>query len=251
MQVAVWGARLASLTPRRSSADCGTVLLEAAAFNLAVALFDTATDEMPARLPGLAEALRPDLLERCLEEPEGGGLDPAAVEDGLSVVVRLFVYVLTSAGQRFRCDAPARADLAHLLRLMYESELGVGGQPGLAKTLPVVWIGRLAGAGRGSAAAEMFERLAQFIAHWDDAQDLTDDWLRGRYNAYLAFSRGGWSPLGGALIGTSRLLLGRRSARGLGLDLHTLLREALDAADRCGRGEAVACFLADLIGGAA
>ena len=250
-EVGLWGARLASLASHGPRAATDPILLEAAAFNLAVALFDTVVDEMPGSLPPLAAALNPGVLARCIERAESHEIERMPVPDEITVVVRLFGYVLASAGRRYRAHRAVRAELTDLLRVMYESELGISQERAAAKILPVVWIGGLAGAHKGSAASEMFHRLAQFIARWDDAQDLRDDWLRGRYNAYLTFSGGRWSPLRGALVGTSRLVFAHRSVSNIRIDLERSLVDVLAAAEACGRRDAAACFLADLIGRAA
>jgi hypothetical protein len=248
--VGCWGARLAGLTPSLPAAADESILIDAAAFNLAVALFDTVVDEMPRALPPLAEALRPVVLRQWLEHPESGDPPRIQLEDETAVVVHLFAYVLKSAGRRYRDDPVTLAALGDLLRRMYESETGVSSQPALAKTLPIVWIGSLTGVRSGSEADRMFHRLAHFIARWDDAQDLHDDWVHGRYNAYLAISRDRWSPVGGALIGSSRLVFARRSVARIRCDLEASLLEALAAADGCGRRNEAACFLADLLEGA-
>jgi hypothetical protein len=242
-QVGLWGARLASLAPCASP----SALVEAAAFNLAVAMFDTIVDERRRKLLPLAAALRPELLERCIEQA-----DPTVLGDlpdaDLAIIVRLFGHALAGAGRRHRDDPAARAGLASLLRDMYESETGISKRPWLAKTLPVVWIGRLAGASEGSPEAAMFDALASFIARWDDAQDLRHDWLHGRYNVYLDRARTASSF---DLIRIPRLPFGGRLAAEVADDLQQSLHAALNAASACGRGDAFLNFLFELVAGAA
>jgi hypothetical protein len=248
--VGLWGARLAGLGSSSNATARDTILLEAAAFNLAVALFDTVVDECPEALPPLASALHPGVLEHCLETANSKPAYEAAVDDRVALIPRLFGFVLGSAGERFRHDPEGRGDLARLLLRMYESELGFSSDPAFAKTLPVLWIGRLAGASEGSASGRMFAELAAFIARWDDAQDLGEDWRNGRYNFYLCDRNGRWSPAWAMLAGASRFAFPKRSARKVGADLETSLLAVLDAADHCGGREAVESLLADLVGGA-
>ncbi len=246
-----WGARLASLASNLRAPVAHTILLEAAAFNLAVALFDTVVDDMPELLPPLAAALHPAVLAQCIDDANPRAIERTPVPDDLEIVVCLFGYVLASAGRRYRRHPATRAELLGLLRRMYESELGGSPDHSAAKILPVVWISRLAGAHHGSGTSGMFQKLAQFIARWDDAQDLREDWLRCRYNAYLTNSDGRWSPLRGVLVGTSRVVFAQRSLTSISDDLERSLIEVLTTAEACGRRRAAASFLADLIGRAA
>lgn len=174
--VGCWGARLAGLAPSLPAAADESILVDAAAFNLTVALFDTVADEMPRAPPPPGRGASSRHAE-TMARASRGGAPRIRLGEETAVVVRLFACVLTSAGRRCR-DEPAMLEaLADLLRRMYESETGVSSRPALAKTLPIVWIGRLAGVRGGSEADGMFERLAHFVARWDDAQDLHDDWL--------------------------------------------------------------------------
>ncbi|TIS80344.1 MAG: hypothetical protein E5W94_01465 [Mesorhizobium sp.] len=236
--VARWGARLAGLGSATPTDQA--VLVEGAAFNLAVALFDTVVDETPERIAPLAAALHPDRLRACLVAGSPDTLDVTDVDADAHLVVRLFASVLASAGRRFAADHDGIAELAELLRRMYESELGQAPLASLAKTLPIVWIGRLAGAGSGTALGAMYDALADFIARWDDAQDLADDWRRGRFNHYL-------SPPG-TFAGACRYAAPAASARHINEDLERALVATLAAAEQCGRSRAARSFLSDLLG---
>lgn len=160
------------------------IQLEAAAFNLAVALFDCVVDEVPYYIDSLSTALGPVALRRRLLCPD----DPAAAlagDEHLQAVIRLFDFVLVSAGLRLRHDGARLEELAALLLAMYESELELSSDRLAAKRLPIVFIGALAIPSQQLKGRALFEHLSLFIQLWDDWRDLKADMLRLAPNGFL------------------------------------------------------------------
>ncbi|MCX5044819.1 hypothetical protein OG921_24340 [Aldersonia sp. NBC_00410] len=247
--VARWGANIAELGIPRQSGVASQILDEAAAFNLAVAAFDTLVDERPAHLPEAAQALDPQRLRkrmngdiRCLSSQTSG--------TSARSVVALFDHVLGSLAFRL-ADAPSdRAALAVLLERMYLSEMGIG-SPLIAKRLPTIFIGRLANTSDDRHVSRVFEALARFFAAWDDYVDLSRDWMSFHANEFLWSSN--TSPmfprLSAAALGMMRLSFARRSRSSIerGLVLHA--QHALRAARQCGREREVRALIRGLTQG--
>lgn len=223
-----WGSALGDIASAVRPDDRDRIVREAALFNLGVALFDSVVDRAPQLVPPLARALAPARLEARLH---ASGADPVLAVDQplLEPLVGIFDAALGSIGQRFR-DEPAHLEhLRWLLERMFLSELGLSPNPFAAKTLPVTFIGALAGPSRDWT--RVFDGLSRFMSVWDDWLDLAEDMRRLAPNAFLGGRRG--VSLGGALYAgrsLARVAAGGRLHGGLGDRLFEPLDASLIAA---------------------
>ncbi len=161
--------------------------IEAALFNLGVSVFDSVVDDEPQLLGELEAALHPDRVAERLRLAAGSTARPALCSDrAAELVVALFDRALHSAAARLEGDFTARLRLHRLLVAMYESELGLSSDRRAAKTLPVVFIGELAGARRNRIIEDLYAKLAAFLCLYDDWQDVDDD---RRSHSFNTFSR--------------------------------------------------------------
>ena len=233
--VAWWGSALADLALDRQRADRDCILSEAAAFNLAVALFDSAVDGAPARARLLADALEPRRMAARLAYPGNPGHRIECRDPSLDLVAALFDRVLSSAGRRFGSQ-PAQLDrCSRLLEKMYRSELGRSSEPFFAKAGPVLFVGALASDLEQRRWRRLYEALARLCQLWDDWQDMEED-LRGLApNSFLGAPRP-MAPVGSVaygLRGLARVAAGDLCHRGIAATLATGFRETVMAARDC------------------
>lgn len=188
-QIAWFGSALAEIGCAEGGVVDRSLLIEGAAFNLAVALFDTLVDERAPGVDELTRVLAPDVLARILR----GNFDVAHSRvEQIERIAQLFRFVVGRAGQRFAGDAPKLLVLEHQLRRMFESEISAGVSRADAKTLPIEFVGELCS--RSAAPSRLFESLGSFLALYDDWQDLGDDVAHGRANSFVRpFDRDGAS----------------------------------------------------------
>ena len=232
-RIAWWGSALADLAPADVDADgCaqrGEVLGICAAFNLAVALFDTAIDEAPIPRLALVEALAPRRLHSRLYQPDSEATRLRSEHPAAALVVGLFDQALTDIGHRF-AGQHARLDaLITLLEAMYRSVLGQSDEPFIAKTGPVLFIGRVAA---GDQAQRLYFELARFCHIWDDALDVAEDLVTLAPNHFLGTGRGVamLSTLSYVGRGALRVVAGSAMHGDIERALSMALRATVDAA---------------------
>lgn len=183
--IAWWGSAIADVLMVHPMTPEVRVLEEAAAFNLAVALFDSVVEHGTESARQLISALAPDRLRWRLERPAEL---VAALEcnDPLARrIARLFDFTLSSVGERSRSMPARRAEMAALLEGMYRGATCSNGDPMLAKRGPVIFIGMLADLGAESDTRSFALALATLCQQWDDWQDMADDWRTLSPNSFL------------------------------------------------------------------
>ncbi|MBK6660962.1 MAG: hypothetical protein IPG43_23775 [Proteobacteria bacterium] len=188
-RIAWWGSALADLGP-----GTGAARLEAleigAAFNLAVALFDTAIDEAPIPRLALVEALAPQRLAQRLKTPGDDNARLRSEHAAAACVVHLFDRALALAAMRHAGEPQRIERLCAMLDAMYRSVLGQGDDPFVAKTGPVMFIGEVASGGDIARARPLYAALARLCQVWDDALDIAEDLTALAPNHFLGKGRG-------------------------------------------------------------
>jgi hypothetical protein len=232
--VAWWGSALADLALAAQQSDRGRILAEAGAFNVAVALFDSAVDGAGGQARPLVEALEPRRMTARLAHPGDSRHRIQCRDPSLGLVAGLFDQVLSSAGRRFR-SRPAQLDrCARLLEEMYQSELWQSPEPFFAKAGPVIFIGALASDLDQGSWRRLYGALARLCRLWDDWQDMEED-LRGLApNSFLGVPR--LAPIGSVaygLRGLTRVAAGELFHPGIAATLATGFRETVEAARDC------------------
>lgn len=228
-QIAWFGSALGDIACAEHCDRDEDVLLDAAIFNLAVALFDTAVDDQPSLLPALASAVHPTALRSELfgdRTEKAAPLDEHRSIEGLEL---MFLHVLRRARGRFLGKHVKLASLDAFVRLMFDSETGDRASRARAKTLPITFICSLASP--AVFPSRLFAALSAFLALYDDWQDLGHDVVDGRANAFVQLvDAEGWNALTYWPRTALRLCRPRRIAEHLA---HTA-REVLSAADASG-----------------
>jgi hypothetical protein len=166
------------------------VLLDAALFNLAVALTDSLVDDEPDAGARAGRTLAPDLLERRLMQSSGtdaalGGGDESS---DLRPLYALWDALLVSIGSRFDEDHATIARLAALLDRMHRSEFAAGEDRLAAKALPIEFVGALVRDGAnslGRAHEDLYRELGALIGLLDDWHDLALDMRHLRANELI------------------------------------------------------------------
>jgi hypothetical protein len=159
------------------------LLLDAALFNLAVALTDSLVDEDPRAGARAGRVLNPPSLERRLRAPRDPRAAIVGEEPGLQALFGLWDALLARLGERYREDPGALASLAAMLRQMHGGEFDEGADRLPAKVLPIEFVGAIL-RGRDSPAAlgELYRELGALLALSDDWNDLAEDMRRMRAN---------------------------------------------------------------------
>ena len=163
LEIASWGAVIAGLTTPVCPNHRAQVAREAALFNVGVAVFDSAVEEMPALRAGLARALDPRRLRARLADPDGMATQLTGRSPQEFDLVRLFDVVLCNAGRRWAGDRTQLGYLADLLERMFLSEMGISRDFLAAKRLPVVFIGALGHPISDHRAASFYDALGRFV----------------------------------------------------------------------------------------
>jgi hypothetical protein len=185
-QVAWWGSALADIACAAASRrrDDG-LLVDAALFYLAVALFDQIVDGQPDRSGTLAEAVDPSRLRLKVESPSAPDARLHCDDPELGLIVALLDGALGSIGHRLGDEPEWREEILQMLETMYVSELALSDDAMAAKTLPFTLIGHLAIRPGEAAPRALFQNLAHFLGLWDDWQDLLADGWALAPNALL------------------------------------------------------------------
>jgi hypothetical protein len=173
--IAWWGSAIADVVMVSHSAVRVRAMEEAAAFNLAVALFDSVVEHETRSAQQLMSALAPDRMRRRLDHPAESGAALNCADPLASRIARLFDFTLASVGGRCCTQPVGRAEMAALLEGMYLGATSVSGDPMLAKRGPVIFIGLLADLNGGRASRLLALALATFCQQWDDWQDMAED----------------------------------------------------------------------------
>ncbi len=228
-RIAWWGSALADLGPAQASARRHELMDICAAFNLAVALFDTAIDEAPIPRLALVEALAPRRLHSRLYQPDSDATRLRSEHPAAALVVGLFDQALADTGRHFAGQHARLDTLITLLEAMYRSVLGQSDEPFIAKTGPILFIGQVAGE---QEAQRLYGELARFCHIWDDALDVAEDLVALAPNHFLGKGRGVdmLSTLSYLGRGTLRMVAGSAMHGDIERALSRALRATVDAA---------------------
>lgn len=232
-RIVSYGAMLGVVAAGAESPLRGDVIFEAAMFNLGVALFDTVVDDHAACIPTLTAAVRPGQIGHALRTGER----IARVEHPwANAIIEAFETMALNVQRR---GAACVDELGQLIVEMHAIEMSKGNRLH-AKLLPTRFIGLLGGA--SGATARLFESLAEFVALWDDWQDLADDIIAGRANLFV-----GDTALVRIVRAVLRIATGPLSRAELRRRLVSNARRVLADADAAGRGPEVRQFIAALL----
>ena len=159
------------------------LLLDAALFNLAVALTDSLVDEDPRAGARAGRVLSPRKLERRLREPREPQAAIVGEEPALEALFGLWDALLARLGERYEDDQGALANLATMLRQMHGGEFDEGADRTPAKLLPIEFVGAILRERDSPAAlADLYRELGALLALSDDWNDLAEDMRRMRAN---------------------------------------------------------------------
>jgi hypothetical protein len=189
--IARHGSALADVGCAPAREDRDQLLLDAAIFNLAVALIDSLVDEDAPAGAGVARVLSPDLVSRRLRAPDdpAGGILPVAdgvpASDSLGGLYALCDALLVRLGRRFARDRARLAQLGGMLAQMHRSEFDAKADRLAAKALPVAFIGVLVDDGRSPYLQELYRELGALIGSADDWHDLPGDMRHLRANQFV------------------------------------------------------------------
>jgi hypothetical protein len=188
-----WGGAVCWMTADSEVDE--TIFQAAAAFNLAVAAFDSVLDRGRESSADLVDALAPHHLHRVLVDPVGESFEsvPAEVEP----VIGLFHVSLAGFAEVWGDNGEQMSLALDLLTEMYRSEVGELHDPLPAKILPSVFLGLFGTCDR--ARIDMHRDLGRFLGSWDDWMDLDEDLLAGSPNVFLGVPGGGASYVGRGL----------------------------------------------------
>jgi hypothetical protein len=228
-QIAWFGSALGDVACAERCERDEDVLLDAAIFNLAVALFDTAVDDQPSLLPALTNTLNPTVLRSVLVGDPTEKATPLGDQRGIEGLQSLFVHVLRRARGRFLGMHVKLASLDAFVRLMFDSETGDRASRARAKTLPITFINALATP--TVFPSRLSASLSTFLALYDDWQDLGHDVVDRRANAFVQLVDGeGWD----AWSYWPRAALGLCWPRRIAVRLADTARQLLSAAEASG-----------------
>jgi hypothetical protein len=165
-------------------------LLDAALFNLAVALTDSLVDDEPGAGARAGRALAPDRLRRRLSQPldRDAALGSASADSDLNPLYELWDALLVRIGSRFSGDDEAVERLAEMLERMHRSEFAAGEDRLAAKALPIEFLGALVadgGRSRDRLHAELYRELGALVGLLDDWHDLALDMRHLRANELI------------------------------------------------------------------
>jgi hypothetical protein len=202
-------------------------LLDAAFFNLAVALTDSLVDDEPEAGARAGRTLAPDRLERRLMQPSGSDAALGADGDGsdLSPLYGLWDVLLVRIGSRFSGDHEMVGQLAAMLERMHRSEFAAGEDRLAAKALPIEFVGALIGDGsrsRCSVREDLYRELGALVGLLDDWHDLALDMRHLRANELIYSHDGRGSSRARYLLRSALCLAG---IRGLAEDVVRRLDE--------------------------
>jgi hypothetical protein len=182
--IARHGSALADIGCAPGREDRDQLLLDAAIFNLAVALIDSLVDEDAPAGASVARVLSPELVARRLLAPDDpGGVVPTS--DSLGGLYALCDALLVRLGRRFAADRAKLEQLGGMLAQMHRSEFDAKADRLAAKALPVAFIGVLVDDGRSPHIQELYRELGALIGSADDWHDLPGDMRHLRANQFV------------------------------------------------------------------
>lgn len=200
-RIAWHGSALADIGCPPGSVARTDALLDAALFNLAVALTDSVVDDEPHAAGTAAEVLDPDGLRRRLLAPTDPRASIAGEADGLGGLYRIWDLLLVRLGRRFAEQQVALARLASLLQRMHSSEFDARADRLPAKLLPIEFIGALLPGGSRNFHEQkrvdgLYRELGELIGLSDDWSDLPSDMRHMRANRLVSPRDGAHGRLG-------------------------------------------------------
>lgn len=182
-RIAWYGSALSDINTEEGLEHSNRVLTEGALFNVAVALFDTIIDDMPAKKQRLMQSINLPCIEKRLHYPQNETFALKNEEDELiDLIAKLFDAVFRSIGTRLLGDKDKIDRLFSVIAAMYNSEIGKSHDPFKAKYLPIQFIGQLNGKYQSH---EFYKQLANFIFLYDDWIDMPEDYLNFKPNFFL------------------------------------------------------------------
>lgn len=234
--IAWWGSALADVALDRGAARRDAVLAESAAFNLAVALFDTTCEEQRAAAPILVHALAPARMTARLFAPDDERCRITCGDHTLDLVASLFDAVFASAGRRLATSPRQLSALAAQLERMYLSELRRTDDPFVAKTGPVTFIGSLVDGTDASRVRPLYAALGRLCQEWDDWNDLAEDFARMEPNSFVGVPGGPFAlgTIAFGFRGAARLVAGPAMHAGIARSLSARLRDVIASGRACG-----------------
>ncbi|HET9057267.1 MAG TPA: hypothetical protein VFN30_10535 [Chitinophagaceae bacterium] len=164
------------------------ILVEGALFNLGISLFDSVIDEIPNKKLELLHAINVSGIEKRIIKPNDEESRLASNDNVINHIAIIFDGVFSSLGKRmpYSPNEPFISELIRLIRLMYNSEVRVDENPFNAKSLPIIFLGKLGITNSFRPETEVFyNKLGQFIQIYDDWMDMADDFLKGKPNYFF------------------------------------------------------------------
>jgi hypothetical protein len=164
------------------------LLLDAALFNLAVALTDSLVDDDPQAGALAARVLAPERLARRLSGPHDPQATIDSPESDLNALYGLWDTLLVRLGDRFSGDQGSVTRLTTMLAQMHHSEFELSADRLTAKVMPLEFIGALLrdpGADSPSALEALYRELGRLFALADDWYDLAADMRHLRANQFI------------------------------------------------------------------
>lgn len=185
-RIAWHGSALADIgCPAGHPARSG-VLIDAALFNLAVALTDSLVDDEPSIGARVAGELDPRRLARRLDAPADPSAAIRGTDASLAGFYELWDAVLSRLGERIAPDPRARARLAGMLERMHHSEFGLSADRLPAKVLPIEFVGAIIdSAGEDEELGALYRELGGLVGLSDDWHDLAADMRHMHANQLL------------------------------------------------------------------
>jgi hypothetical protein len=162
-------------------------LVDGALANVAITLADRLVDDNPRLGLRAATLLSPDALQGRVRNPSSSSHSLAFPDAGpLAPFCALWDTILSRVGTRLAGQPDQVAHVASLLDRMHASEMGSGADRLPAKTLPIVFVGAVAGCPPRAPAMGAYRELGSLLALADDWQDLAGDIVNGHANQLLA-----------------------------------------------------------------
>ncbi|HEV7653532.1 MAG TPA: hypothetical protein VGP36_02190 [Mycobacteriales bacterium] len=230
-EIAWFGSAVADIASSGDGSANLRALRTGGLFNVAVALVDSVVDRRrDGRAGGLTVALAPPALrDRLLVER------PLDTEGPGGEIVALMDVVLRDVAERWRHDPQMLAEAHELLTRMYISEMRPGVSRRDAKLLPLTFVGVVSDHARRPAVRETVQGISRFAGLLDDWQDLGDDLVAGRANAFLHerdLAPATSAPR--ALTGARLIARPRKASSGIAGQVRAALLTTVEAARRAG-----------------
>jgi hypothetical protein len=232
VNIARLGSAIADIASPSTTRHRQLILREAALFNLAVALYDTAFDDAPTLRSELADVLS---VSRVRDRLEGFSVKALRSEHPrLGDLVSLVESVVSSIRWRYRATPRHLSYLGDLIDKMYSSEVTPHADRRDAKILPIVFIGALSDEGAEHSHLRLFVALGKWLSLMDDWQDMGRDMVALRANQFIIPRDGQPGLLLRYATQGLRLVLDANAPEATRNQLTDALRDLLLAADLAG-----------------